>query len=163
EDADGDLGALHALDLGGDGLGERHAAGADAGEQQLREIAVALDDLARHPPNDPRHLLGVEDRRLRRQVLSHALGWGPDRTRGIVSALRGFCQTCERVEVCERRSLCPLPRSSKSAPNPPKASRTRSGRGSNAPARRSRTSRAPGSGTNWWRSRATRSSISGSI
>ena len=34
EDADGDLLPLHALDLGGDALGERHAAGADADEQQ---------------------------------------------------------------------------------------------------------------------------------
>src|SRR5947209_7636339 len=72
EDADGDLLPLHGLDLGGDLLGEGDAAGADAGQQEPGEIGLALHDLPRHTPDDPRHLLGVEDRRLRLQVLGHS-------------------------------------------------------------------------------------------
>ena len=72
EGADGDLLPLHLLDLGGDPLRERDAAGADADQHQAADAAVALDDLDCHPPNDPRHLLGVEDCALRRQVLGHA-------------------------------------------------------------------------------------------
>ena len=73
EDADGDLDRLQALDLGGDLLGERDAAGADADQEDGPEVAVmALDDLSDHATDDPSHLLGVEDRRLGRQVFRHA-------------------------------------------------------------------------------------------
>ena len=72
EDADGDLLPLHGLDLGGDLLGQGHAAGADAGQQEPGEIGLTLHDFPGHTPDDPRHLLGVEDRRLRLQVLGHS-------------------------------------------------------------------------------------------
>ena len=88
EGADGELDPLHPLDLGGDLLGEGDAAGADAGQEDRAEVAVmALGDLPRHPANDPGHLLGVEDRRLRRQVLGH---WrGALQIRGILCRGRG--------------------------------------------------------------------------
>src|SRR5258706_666433 len=71
EDADRDLLPFHSLDLGGDLLGHGDAAGADADQEKAGEVAVRLDDLARHTANDPRHLLGVEDRRLWLQILGH--------------------------------------------------------------------------------------------
>ena len=91
EGADGDLGPFHPLDLGGDLLGEGDAAGADADQQEGGEVAaVALGDLPRHPANDPSHLLGVEDRRLRRQILGHERG--DLQIRGIVWPGAGGCQ-----------------------------------------------------------------------
>src|SRR4051812_15923959 len=74
EDADGDRLALHPLDLGRDLLRQGDAAGTDADQEKPGEVAVRLDDLAGHTANDPRHLLGVEDRGLGLQVLGHRQG-----------------------------------------------------------------------------------------
>ena len=60
EDAERHLDALQPPDLVGERLGERHAAGADADQDQPRCPLVLLQDLPRHAPHDAIHLARVE-------------------------------------------------------------------------------------------------------
>ncbi len=60
ERADGELLALHPLDLLGQPLGQRQAAGADADQAQVADIRMALEQLAGHAPQDPFHFARVE-------------------------------------------------------------------------------------------------------
>jgi hypothetical protein len=69
EDADRRRLALHRRDVLGELLGDRHTAGADADQHEVRDPAVALEDLAGHPAHHARHLLAVEQRRLEPEVL----------------------------------------------------------------------------------------------
>ena len=53
-------GAVDLLQGLGQGLGEGHAAGLEPDQHHLVEPVVALEDLVRHPPHGPAHVVGVE-------------------------------------------------------------------------------------------------------
>jgi len=57
------LGVRELADPAAQPLGERHAAGVDADERDLREVGVALDDLVRDPRQRLGDRLGIEDSR----------------------------------------------------------------------------------------------------
>jgi len=64
QDADGHFDALHFLDDPGDPLADVYAAGPDADDDQVLQVAVALNDLGGHPVEAPPDLAGVHDSRL---------------------------------------------------------------------------------------------------
>ena len=69
--AGGDARFLDRLDIGREALRELNAARGNAGENERAEIAIALDDLVRDPPQRTAERLRIED--ADRERLS--LGW----------------------------------------------------------------------------------------
>jgi len=57
------LGVRKLADPAPQPLGERHAAGVDADERDLREVGIALDDLVRDPRQRLGDRLGIENGR----------------------------------------------------------------------------------------------------